>query len=244
MIALSSKQLLKQSNGLRATKAKSVTPLEHNEGPEEGSFFRNSEEEPHQRIEKTHEKCDGFFADGSHEGCFKQKSAQTVGHMGAEFMEEDTELSHTSFNSENYYTRNGSRHVEAPHISSPVKSPPLSTNSRRTPHQSQTITSPRSASAAAVPSGELNSSPEDTSAGEEQESKYFSPKKTICIRTGRPNQVCESGSGTSELMDLDAMDVDFDVPRSSRNQSGVSENDQQPQKVNMSPKKKVIPVLQ
>lgn len=261
LIGPSIKQPPKQRKDAPTTKAKSVASPERSKEsnkqvgdsePEEGGFFRSGEGEAHQSLEKMHEEGGGFFADGSHdnlEGDFIQETAQAAHHMGDGFMEEDTELSRTSFDSEGVYTRNGSRHVEAPHISTPAKKTRLSTNSGGTPHQNQAIASLKSASAAAVASGQSSSSFEDTTAGEEQESKYFSPKKAISIRTSRPNQARESGSDTSDLVGFDAMDVAFEVPHSARNQfgkAGVSTNDQQlpaPQKANRSPKEKAIPVL-
>ncbi|KAF8416176.1 Rad4 transglutaminase-like domain-containing protein [Tirmania nivea] len=231
VIGSSSKQSPKQLKDVVTTTAKLVAPPEHSgesnkqvggSEPEEGGFLRSDEEEAHQSLWNTHEEGGGFFADGSHDnlGGFIRETVQIVDHFGTGFMGEDTELSRTSFDSESGYTCNGDRHVEALHKSSPVKKSLLNTNYRRTPDQNQAITSLKTASSATVASSEINSSSEDTSAGEEQELKHFSPRKATSIRTRRPNQVCESARGTSDLMDLDAMDIDSEVSRFAGNQSG------------------------
>ncbi|KAF8450103.1 Rad4 transglutaminase-like domain-containing protein [Terfezia claveryi] len=293
LIDPSSKEPPKQRKDVPTTKSKLMVSPERSQGfikgfikqagdseLEDGGFLRSGEEEAHQGLERMREESCGFFAGSSYdnlEGGSIQETAQIVHCMGGGFMEEDAKLSRTSFDSESVYTRNGSRHMEAPHINIPAKKPLLSTNSRTTPHQNQLITSLKSSSTAAVASGgssppsedtahqnqlvislkssstaavasgESSPSSEDTSAGKEHESKY---EKATSIRTSRLNQVRESGSDISGWMDFDAMDVDFQVPRSARNQFGeaeVSANDQQlpaSQKANRSPKKKAIPVFQ
>lgn len=259
LIDPSSKQPPKQRKDVPTTKAKLMVSPERSQGSikqvgdselEGGGFFRTGEEEAHQSLERMSEESGGFFADGSYDNLergFIQETAQIVHRMGVGFMEEDTKLSRTSFDSE---CSNGSRHMEASHITPPVIKTLLSTNSRRTPQQNQLITSLKSSSTAAVASGESSPSSEDTSAGEEHESNYFLPEKATSIRTSRLNQVCESGNDISGWMGFDAMDVDFEVPRSARNEFGeaeVSANDQQlpaPQKANRSPKKKANPALQ
>ncbi|RPB25614.1 Rad4-domain-containing protein [Terfezia boudieri ATCC MYA-4762] len=232
LIDPSSKQPPKQRKDVPTTKAKLMVSPERSQGSikqvgdselEGGGFFRTGEEEAHQSLERMSEESGGFFADGSYDNLergFIQETAQIVHRMGVGFMEEDTKLSRTSFDSE---CSNGSRHMEASHITPPVIKTLLSANSRRTPQQNQLITSLKSSSTAAVASGESSPSSEDTSAGEEHESNYFLPEKATSIRTSRLNQVCESGNDISSSMGFDAMDVDFEVPRSARNEFGEAE---------------------